>query len=76
MPFKRKSFSKKSGRPKHFHLFRIADLKLNELLQNVVSWVVACPGSTEAQHSTQDGKIEGLGPARDTGRAKNDKNFF
>jgi len=60
----------------HFHLFRIADLKLFELLQNMVFWVVACPGSTVAEHSTLDGKIEGLGPVSNTGRAKNDKNIF
>ncbi len=60
----------------HFHSFRIADLKLYELLQNMVFFVVACPGSSEAQHSTQDGKIEGLGPASNTGRVKNDKNIF
>jgi hypothetical protein len=67
----RKSFSKKLGRNKHFRSFRIADL-----LQNMVFWAVACPGSTVAEHSTPDGKIEGLGPASDTGRVRNDKNVF
>ncbi len=37
---------------------------------------VACPGSTVAEHPTPDGKIEGLGPVSNTGRAKKEKKSF